>query len=303
MYHGSTLHSWARLVLHCHMVVHEELTLNFNIYLTIQSHKPLNCLCTPSILTTYKSISTWLRGWLIPLGHGCVRCVTRHLLDFLKGVWARDYILQLNCMTKHQLILWSLHQAWMEQALYSCWCLSWLLWMLSVVVSPNVTGSCWNLLPGEQHRTATRLQSCSSWDLLFISVPPSQCSDRQYKSVMKSLTGLPSCLRLLSPTLLKINILMLHKVSLKLVRYHFPFPKVGKEIGRRPFCFFVVYSSRLCRVSPLSDGIRPTLWDGLPPCNSSVLTWIGRIAKDHEQSLRRHELVCMTSSNCTHAHA
>ena len=86
---------------------------------------------------------------------------------------------------------------------------------------------------------------------------------------------------------------MFHKISLEFVKDRFPFRSVGKELGKRPFCFFVVYSSRLCRVSYLSEGIRPTLWGGLPPCSSSVLNRIGRIAKDHEQSLSTvtHELV------------
>ena len=78
-------------------------------------------------------------------------------------------------MTKHQLkLLKFLGQ--IEQLLDSCW-------------------------------TATRRQSCSSWDLPFVSVPTSQFSDRQYKSVMKSSTGFPfSCFHLLSPTLSKLNI-------------------------------------------------------------------------------------------------
>ena len=60
----------------------------------------------------------------------------------------------------------------------------------------------------------------------------------------------------------------------------------GKELGKRPFYFLVVYSSRLCRCLYLSDGICPTLWDQLPPCSSSTLNRIGRISKNHEQPPR-----------------
>ena len=98
---------------------------------------------------------------------------------------------------------------------------------------------------------------------------------------MKSSTGSPSSgLRLLSHALSKI-------ISLEFVEHSFPFRSGGRELGKRPFCFFVVYSSRLCRGSYLSDGIRPTLWDELPPCSSSALDRIGRIGKNHEQPPRR----------------
>ena len=73
-------------------------------------------------------------------------------------------------------------------------------------------------------------------------------------------------------------------ISLDFVEHSFPFLSGGKELGKRPFCFFVVYSSRLCRGSYLSDGILPTLWDGLPPCTSSALNRIGRVG---EQPPRR----------------
>ena len=97
---------------------------------------------------------------------------------------------------------------------------------------------------------------------------------------MKSSTGSPSSsLRLLSHALSKI-------ISLEFVEHSFPFCSGGKELGKRPFYFLVVYSSRLCRCSYLSDGIRPTLWDQLPPCSSSTLNRIGRISKNHEQPLR-----------------
>ena len=109
--------------------------------------------------------------------------------------------------------------------------------------------------------------------------PKTQCFDRRYKSVMKSSTGSPfSGLRLLGHALLKI-------ISLDFVEHSFPFLSGGNlELGKRPFCFFVVYSSRFCRGSYLSDGILPALWDGLPPCTSSALNRIGRVS---EQPPRR----------------
>ena len=126
-----------------------------------------------------------------------------------------------------------------------------------------------------QRKTANRRRSCSSW---VSCVQKPQCFDRRYNSVMKSSTGSPfSGLRLLGHALLKI-------ISLDVVKHSFPFLSGGKELGKRPFCFFVVYSSRLCRGSYLSDGILPTLWDGLPPCTSSALNRIGRVG---EQPPRR----------------
>ena len=157
----------------------------------------------------------------------------------------------------------------------------------------TVHHSRWSLLPGDSARLLIDGgRAPQSWYLLFMCPKTSQVRNK----IVNRLAPF------LSPSIesRSFEVLMFQKISLEFVEHSFPFRSGGKELGKRPFCFFVVYSSRLCRGSYLSDGIRPTLWDELPPCSSSALDRIGRIGKNHEQPPRRRVGQVQTARMRTH---